>query len=142
MGIQFKQLADSSLGLEGAGLDTGSFIFVNIPYNTTTPLTLSSAVLPRQCVVQAIYAVPDTAASNAVTATVYKAPSATALGSGTALHSGTVNLQGTAATNLVPTLSTTTGALLVAAGSRVGVVISGALGAAGSGVVTVALTPA
>lgn len=142
MAVEFKQLADGSLGLEGVATDSGSFIFINIPYTTASPLTLSSSVLPRQCVVQAIYAVPDVASTNAVTATVYKAPSGTALGSGTALHSGTVNLQGTAATNLIPTLSTTAGALLVAAGSRIGVVISGALGASGSGVVTVALTPA
>jgi hypothetical protein len=141
MSIQLKQLADSSVGLEGAGLDTGSFIFVNIPYNTASPLTLSSFVLPRQCVVQAIYAVTDAASTNAVTATVYKAPSATALGSGTALHSGTISLQATAATNVIPTLAASS-TLLVSAGNRIGIVISGALGAAGSGVVTVALTPA
>lgn len=142
MGINIKQLPDSSAGLEGTDLNNGEFVYVNIPYNTASPLTLSSFVASRKMVVQAIYGLPDTASSNAVTGTVYKASSGTALGSGTALHSGTYNLQGTAATNQSLTLSTTTGVTTLNQGQRLGVVISGALGAAGSGIITVGLTPA
>lgn len=141
MSINIKQLPDASAGLEGTDGNTGSFIFVNIPYNTTSPLTLSSAILPRRCVVQSVQFVPDVVATNAVTFSVYSAASGTALGSGTLLHSGTGNLQATANTNASLTLLTT-GVTNVALGSRVGVVISGALGASGSGVITIALTPA
>ena len=142
MAVNLLQRGDASMGLQGADGDAGAFIYVSIPYTTTTPLTLSAVTLPRRCIVQSITLVPDTESSNAVTVTCYKAPSATALGSGTALHSGTGNLQGTAATTQTLTLSTTASVLDVAAGNRIGAVVSGALGAAGSGVITIALNPA
>ena len=142
MAVNITQQADASAGLQGTDGDTGAFIFVNIPYNTTTPLTMSGCVLTRRAIVKSIVLNPDVAASNAVTVSAFKAPSATALGSGTVLHSGTGNLQGTAGTNILPTLSVVSGALDCAANTRVGIVISGALGAAGSGIVTIALCPA
>jgi len=145
MSVQLKQNADMSAGLQGTDLDDGGFLTINMPYSAITNTTgaflvVSSQILNRRMVVKAISGVVDTAASNAVTATVYKAPSATALGSGTALHTGTFNLQGTAATNQALTLSGT--AVDVAAGNRIGFVISGAPGAAGVGVITVTLAPA
>lgn len=140
MSVNFKQLPDGSLGLEGVDAGNGPFMKINIPYNTNSPLTLSACILPRKCVIQSITAVPDVASSNAVTASVYQAPSGTALGSGAVVHSGSINLQGTAANNQALTLAAA--AVAVAAGSRLGLVISGALGAAGSGVVTIAMTPA
>ncbi len=147
MSVQFKQNADLSLGLQGTDLDDGAFEVISLPYsaiqNTTGAfLVVSGPVLNRRFIVKAITGVVDTTASNAVTATVYKAASGTALGSGTALHSGTFNLQGTAATNQSLTLSTTSGVVDVAAGSRIGFVISGAPGAAGVGCITVTLAPA
>lgn len=142
MGVQLKQLADSSMGLEGTDLNTGAFIYINIPYTTASPLTISGGILPRKCVVQAITVNPDVSSTNAVTVSAFAAPSATALGSGTALMSSGAVLNGTAGTNVVGALSAVSGALLISAGSRVGVVISGALGAAGSGVITIALNPA
>ena len=145
MSVQLKQNADMSLGLQGTDLDEGGFVVLSFPYNATANasiLTLPGIVCKRRMVVTDIKGVPETASTNAVTATVYKAASGTALGSGTALHSGTYNLQGTAATNQSLTLSTTSGALDVSAGSRIGVVISGALGAAGNGCITVTLAPA
>ena len=138
--IAMSQRPDASMGLQGTDLGVGEFIFINIPYNTASPLTLSSAILTRRCVVQYITFVPDVVSTNAVTFTAYKAPSGTALGSGTALHSGTGSLQATANTNA--SLTVTSPANDVAAGNRIGIVISGALGAAGSGVVTIALNPA
>ena len=147
MSINLKQNADASAGLQGTDGDEGGFVVLSFPYsaNTNTTgafLTASSAIMNRRMVVKAITGVVDTAATNAVTAALWKAPSATALASGVALHSGTYNLQGTANTNQALTLSTVSGALDVAAGSRIGFVISAAPGAAGIGVITVTLAPA
>ena len=147
MGVQVKQNPDASMGLQGTDLDDGGFIVMNLPWNALMNtsgafLTVSGPILNRRMIVKAITYVNDTAASNAVTAQVFKAPSATALGSGTVLHSGTVNLQSAAATNVLMTLSATSGVVDVAAGSRIGFVISGTPGAAGVGTITVTLAPA
>lgn len=145
MSVQLKQNADMSCGLQGTDLDDGAFIVLSFPYNATAQasiLTLPGTLVQRRMIVKAIQGVPETASTNAVTATVYKAASGTAIGSGTALHTGTFNLQGTAATNQALTLSTTSGVVDVSAGSRIGVVISGAMGAAGNGCITVTLAPA
>jgi hypothetical protein len=145
MGVNIKQNADLSMGLQGTDGDDGAFIVLTFPYNATAQasiLTLGPAVMTRRMVVKAITGVPDVATSNAATVSIYKAPSATAIASGTLLHTGTYNAQGTAATNQTLTLSTTAGALDVAAGNRIGAVISGAPGAAGAGSITVTLAPA
>lgn len=142
MSVNLKQIGDGSAGLEGVDGGNGDFIYVNIPYTSASTTVLSASIVPRKCIVHSVTGVTDVVSSNAVTATAYQAASGTALGSGTALHSGTFNLQGTANTNQSLTLSTTAAALSVAAGSRVGVVISGALGAAGNGVITIVLAPA
>lgn len=147
MGVNLKQNPDMSAGLQGTDGGNGGFIVLTMPYsaivNTTGAfLTKSTHILARRMTVHSINGVVDTAASNAVTASIYKAPSATAIGSGTLLHSGSFNLQGTAATNQALTLSTTASDLDIAAGSRIGFVISGAPGAAGVGVITVTLAPA
>lgn len=147
MAINLKQNADASGGLQGTGMGDGEFVVVTMPYsaimNTSGAfLNILGPAMSRRMIVKSIIGVPNTVASNAVTATVYKAASGTAIGSGTALHSGTFNLQGTAATNQTLTLSTTKSDLDVAAGSRIGMVISGAPGAAGVGTITVTLAPA
>ena len=139
--INLKQAGDGSAGLEGYDKDAGAFIFVNIPYTTTTPLTLYGAILPRQCVVKSVTLRTDVSATNAVTATAYQVPSGTDIGAGTAL-TGTMSLQNTIDTNLAGTLSTTAGALIVPAGSSIGVVVSGAIGASGAGIITIGLNPA
>lgn len=141
MSVNLKQNPDSSAGLEGVDGDYGDLVFVNIPYTSSSPLTMSGAIFSRAMVVHAVTLNTDVASSNAVTVKAWRAPSATALASGTALHSTGVSLQTTAGTNASATLSTTASDLIVPAGSRVGVVISGALGAAGSGVVTIACSP-
>lgn len=144
---QIKQNADGSVGLQGSDADSGAFVTIAMNYSANVHtsgafLTISEATLKRRMIVHRIEGVVDTTSSNAVTATVYAAASGTALGSGTALHSGTFNLQGTAATNQNLTLATATGALDLAAGTRIGMVISGAPGAAGVGCITVTLAPA
>ena len=147
MSVNLKQNADASGGLQGTGMGDGEFVVVTMPYsaimNTSGAfLNILGPAMSRRMIVKSIIGVPNTVASNAVTATVYKAASGTAIGSGTALHSGTFDLQGTAATNQTLTLSTTKSDLDVAAGSRIGMVISGAPGAAGVGTITVTLAPA
>jgi hypothetical protein len=76
-----------------------------------------------------------------VTASVVKASGTTAITSGTALHSGTYNLKGTANTVQSLTLSTTSGVTALAAGDRIGIDFTGTLTAA-TGVITVCLAPA
>lgn len=141
------QNADGSLGLQGSDADSGAFITFDLPYNANANtsgafLAVLGPILKRRMIVHRIEGVVETAATNAVTATVYAAASGTAIGSGTALHSGTFNLQGTAATNQNLTLATTTGTLDLAAGTRLGAVISGAPGAAGVGTISVTMAPA
>ncbi len=147
MAGNLKQNADMSVGLQGTDGDDGAFVVVTLPYSAITNttgafLTVSGPVFQRRMIVKSIQGVVDTQASNAVTATVFRAPSGTALGSGTALHTGTFNLQGTAATNQTLTLATNAATLDLAAGARIGFVISGAPGAAGVGCITVTLAPA
>jgi hypothetical protein len=144
MAVNMKQNADLSMGLQGTDGDDGGFVVLTFPYNATAQasiLTLGPAVLTRRMVVKAITGVPDVTTTNAVTVSIYKAPSATAIASGTVLHTGTFNCQGTAATNQTLTLGAAA-AIDVAAGNRIGAVISGAPGAAGAGSITVTLAPA
>ena len=147
MTINIRQNNDSSGGLQGTDGDDGAFIVLNFPYSTNTNtvgafLTSSSAVFSRRMIVKSIIAVVDSAATNVVTASLFKAASGVALGAGVALHTGTVNLQGAAGTNQVVALATLASTVDVAAGSRIGFVISGALGVAGNGLITVTLAPA
>ena len=141
MSVNLKQNADASMGLQGTDGDDGQFIPVTFNYSSAnTLLVFTLASLSRRAIVKQIYFRPDVVSTNAVTATFYKAASGTAIGSGTALHTGTANLQGTAATNQKMTL--TASACDVSQDSSIGMVISGALGAAGSGSVTIWLAPA
>jgi len=130
MSVQLKQNADMSAGLQGTDLDEGGFVVLSFPYNATAQasiLTIGGTVIKRRMVVVDIKGVPEATTTNAITGTVYKAASGTALTAGTALHTGTFNFQGTAATNQTLALSTTSGVLDVAAGSRIGLVLSAAL---------------
>lgn len=141
-----KQNADMSMGIQGTDADNGGFVNIVLPYsalnNTSAAfLTVSGPIFNRRMIVHAITGVVDTAASNAVTASLFRAPSATALASGTLLHTGTFNLQGTAATNQALTLASAA-TVDIAAGARIGFVISGTPGAAGVGSITVTLAPA
>lgn len=146
MAINLKQNADMSGGLAGTDAGDGEFIYVHLPYSTldnTTGefLTVTGPTFSRRMIVKAITGCAETVATNSVTATVYRAPSGTAVGSGTALHSGTFDLKSTAATPVALTLAAAS-ALDLPAGTRIGAVVSGAMGAAGVGSITVALAPA
>lgn len=97
-------------------------------------------VAPRPCKVKFIRARVTVAGTDgsAVTAVVGKVASGTAIGSGTALHTGSINLKGTADTNQSLTLSTTPATLELATGDALYIDFTGTLTSA-TGVVTVGL---
>lgn len=141
MSINLKQLPDGSMGIEGKDLDTGAFVVASTPVNAVTPATAIFYTAPRAMQVQSItYSVETSGTGGACTFVVKKAPSGTALASGTTIHSGTGNVAGTAATNQTITVSTTTGVPALAAGDRLGIIVTGtATSAVGS--VSVGMTP-
>jgi hypothetical protein len=142
MPVVLKPNADGSLGLQGVNLDNGGFVNINIEYNASS-IDKTCFVATRAYVVQAISGSPTVAGSDAgaVTAAIKKASGTTAIASGTALHSGTMNLKGTADTVQSLSLSTTSGVTSIAAGDRIGVDFTGVMTAA-VGTITVCLAPA
>lgn len=141
MGVQLKQLPDSSVGLEGSANGDGGFLPVGINYVAAT-VDSTFFVADRPYVVKAIRGRVDVAGTGgACTATIRKVPSGTALTSGTALHTGSYNLVGTAATGQALTLSTTASDLLLAAGDALCYDLTGTATSA-VGNITVTLNPA
>lgn len=142
MPVNLKQDPDGSVGLEGQDLNAGGFIPVTFNYIASSVDSVFF-VANRAMVVKGIIGYPVVAGTDAgaVTAVVKKAASGTAITSGTALHSSTYNLKGTAATNQTLTLSTTAGDLLIPAGTCIGVDFTGTLTSA-VGCITVLLAPA
>lgn len=142
MTVVLKPNADGSLGMQGKDLDAGGFMAVNIPYDATS-VDKVAFVATRAYVVKAITGRPTIAGTDgsAVTAVLKKAASATAITAGTALHSSTYNLKGTADTIQALVLSTTAADLEIPAGTAIGIDFTGVLTSA-TGVVTVMLAPA
>ena len=140
MGIQLKQLADNSLGMEGVGKDAGAFLFVPVAYSASTA-SASVFTAPRACIVQAISGrVEVSGTGGACTFSLYKAASGTAGASGVLLHTGSFNVAGTAATTQVLTLSAVLGATSLAAGDSIFIALTGTPTSA-VGNVTLALNP-
>ena len=139
---QLKQNADASIGIQGSDLDDGAFLSINIEYNASA-VDKVAFVATRRYIVKAITGRPTVAGTDgsAVTAVIKKAASATAITSGTALHSSTYNLKGTADTIQALTLSTTASDLEIPAGTAIGIDFTGTLTSA-TGVVSVVLAPA
>lgn len=147
MSVDIRQEADGSLGMVGDQNSTrnptanAGFIAASINYNVPAA-DASFFVADRAYVVKGIRGVNDVIGTGgACTAVIRKVPSGTALTSGTALHSGSYNLVGTAATNQTLTLSTTASDLLLAAGDRMAVDYTGTATSA-IGAITVTLAPA
>ena len=113
---------------------------VSLEWVATTP-DKSSFVATRKYRVLGITARVTAAGTDAgaVTAEVRKAPSGTAIASGTLLHTGNINLKGTANTNQVLTLAAAAN-LEIAAGDAIGLDVTGTLTTA-TGIVTVNLIP-
>lgn len=139
---QLIQNGDLSMGIQGVEADGGGFINVNIEYGAAS-VDKVSFVATRAYVVQAITGRPTVAGTDggAVTAVIKKAASATAITAGTALHSSTFNLKGTADTVQHLTTSTTAGDVNIPRGTCIGIDFTGTLTSA-TGVVTVSLAPA
>jgi hypothetical protein len=142
MSVDIQQQPDGSMRL--VGVDGGSlsgFQLTANPYMATSvDMTIFTAT--RACVVTGITGRVDTAGTDAsaVTAQVRKVPTGTALTGGTVLHTGTYNLKGTANANQPLTLSTTDGALRLAAGDSIVIDFTGVLTAA-AGCISVTLAP-
>ena len=121
----------TSLGLE---------IVVPFTWNAVNILVTLPVFGPasRRYKVVAIAGAPIIAGlGGACTFVLRKAPSGTALGSGTLLHSGSFDVVGTADTNQTLTLSATASDLEIAVGDRIGLVLTGVpTGAAGVGTIT------
>lgn len=139
---QLKQNQDLSMGIQGTDLNDGDFIPIDIEW-TASSVDKVSFVATRRYIVKAITARVEAAGTDggAVTAVIRRAASGTAIASGTAMHSGSINLKGTAATNQALTLSTTASDLDIPAGTAIGIDFTGVLTSA-TGVVVVSLAPA
>lgn len=137
----FRQNADGTLGIQGSQLDDGAFITMAFQYDAAS-VDRSFFLAQRPYVVKGIIVRPAVAGTDAgaVTVTIKKAASGTAIASGTALHSGTANLKSTIHTNQTLTLSTTASDLQIAAGDGVGCDFTGTMTAA-VGCVTVLMAP-
>lgn len=130
------------MGMRGADGGAGPFMAASGEYNASS-VDKVVYVAQRSVRVDSIIGRVTVAGTDgsAVTATVRKVPSGTAITSGTALHSSTFNLKGTADTNQTLTLSTTASDLLLAAGDAIALDFTGTLTSA-TGVITVGLSPA
>lgn len=142
MSIDLKQAATGDLELVGNNILGTGFLTTSVNWHPSSNATNIMMVAQRALRVKGIIGRVNVAGTDggAVTGTVYKAPSGTALASGTALHSSTFNLKGTAATNQTLTLSTTSTDLDIAAGDTIGLVLTGTLTDA-TGAISVHLTP-
>lgn len=138
--IKIVQTGESA-GLVGADAGAGEFVFASFPYNAAS-VDATFFVATRSMAVKAITCKPTVAGTDggAVTAVIRKVPDATAIAAGTALHSSTYNLKGTAVTNQALTVSTTASDLVLAAGYALAVDFTGTMTSA-TGVVTVAMCP-
>jgi hypothetical protein len=117
-------------------------VVVSFVYGEALALDLAFFVAARAYRVHKIIFRPLVVGSDgsAVSATLRKAPSGTAVASGTLLNAGSADLKGTINTNQVLGLTTTTADLNIAAGDAIGMDVTGVLTAA-RGVVSVELIP-
>lgn len=136
--------AGGTAGTPGEVLINGAsgLMQANLMYGEATPLDQSFFVACRDYRVKAIIGRPLVVGSDgsAVTAVVKKAPSGTAIASGTALHSSSYDMKGTINTNQSLTVSTTLSDLAIAAGDAIGIDTTGTMTAA-RGVISVLLEP-
>lgn len=129
--MPLKSTIDTFIGAGGG--ETVTYYF------GPTPIDTPFWVAPYACTVTSISFRPVASAAGA-TLVVKKAPSGTAVASGTALHSNNFTLDGTANTNQAGTLSATAAARDLAAGDALGIDVTGTTTNA-TGVVTVTVVP-
>ncbi len=126
----------------GGSIESGSrSVIVSIPYNAPAAVIIGFVADRAYRVSKLLHSVLAAGTDGgAVAGACYKAPSGTALGSGTTLQAATTDLKSTANTNTTVGLSLTTTALAIAAGDRVGIVTTGTTTAA-TGCFTMILDP-
>lgn len=129
------------MGIVGADNNAGSFIFAEGLY-TAASVDLVVFVANRSVRVNTIFARITAAGTDAgaATAVLRKVPSGTAMAAGTVLHSGSVNLKGTADTNQQLTISTTASDMVLAAGDALVVDFTGVLTSA-TGIISIGMGP-
>lgn len=135
--------AATGTGLPGEIQINGSALgFIPVSFNYTASLVTQFIYVASRAVrVKDITGRTRVAGSGgACTIAFFKAPSGTAVGSGTALHSGSFNLVGTADTNQTLSLSATLTDLALAAGDAIGYVLTGTPTSA-VGQVTITVVP-
>lgn len=131
----------SSLSFAGGGLGAAGFIQASYAYGAVAlAVDTPFYVADRSLTVVSITFRVEVAGidAGAVTCQIRKAPSGTAIASGTVLHSSTGNLKGTTATNQVLTVSTTASDLYLASGNALGFDLTG-ISTAAIGCVTVTM---
>jgi len=124
-------------GVVESGVETASMVYT--PATLDTPFFVAAGRAYRVVGITGRVEVAGT--GGAATAVVKKAASATAITAGTALHTGSFNFVGTAATNQILALSATSTDLDIPTGTCIGLDATGTLTNA-TGTVTVLLTPA
>lgn len=144
MSGNLKQLTDGGFGIQGIEQDQGGFIHQTVEWNASS-VSKTFFVANRSYVVRGAKARVEVAGTDgsAVTATLVKVPSGTAVASGTTLLTGStsINLKGTAATKQDLTLTSTAATLRLSPGDALGIVFTGTLTAA-TGLATLKLSPA
>lgn len=141
MSVDLKQNHDGSFGLVGVDAGDGGFIPVSLPYTASIADT-GFFVADRTYIVKAIRGRVDVAGTGgACTAVIRKVSSGTAGTSGTALHSGSFNLVGTANAHQALSLLTTPHDLRIDAGQALFFDLTGTPTSA-VGAITVTLAPA
>ncbi len=139
----FKRRGVLATGAEGVQLEAAMPVHVSFMYGLNTLITTPFYVAPRPMRVVAITGRSLVAGSDggAVTCTIAKAPSLTAISAGTLLNTGTINLKTVADTNFTAiALSVTAAALSLAKGDSLGLILTG-VSTAAVGVITVELIP-
>ena len=143
MSVDLVQLSSGALGMAGtAGTATAGFVAQSFRM-TSASVDEAVFVADRPFVVIGIRCFLTTAGTDAgaATAVIRKVPSGVAIASGTLLHTGSLNLKGTAVTTQTLTVSTTASDLLMAAGDALAIDFTGVLTSV-AGAVTISLAPA
>jgi hypothetical protein len=141
MGIALKQNDDGSAGLQGVDGDDGAIIFVECEYDPSSVDKLLF-IVPRKMVVKSIAGRVNVAGTDAaaVSATIRKVNNTQAITGGTALHTGSFDLKGTA-NNIQNLTISPHPAREINVGQAIAVDFTGVLTAA-EGVITIGLCPA
>lgn len=137
-----KQNTDQSLGISGSGGGDGGFITLHFRYDANS---VDQALFRahRKYIVKDVACWPTVAGTDgaAVTVSVKKIDSGSAINTGTKVHTSTMDVKGTINTAQVMTLATDPADRVIAAGQWIGLDFAGTLTAA-VGSVSITLAPA